>query len=324
MKSYHQSVYNALRKAEKEGMDQERTLNDLRRTWDVNKPKPNLLPWLKKLESLEDGCTRKNLAALIYLAHSGNALSTIDSPHFLQLMKECNTAALVSRRSMMRLLDNVTYLLTDATKKRLRNARYMSLIFDGWDAPAKQGKVIGILGQYITQDWKLGEELLGLIPTTSNHTSPFLYSLVYGCFNSWKTNELQLSAVVSDTTNSVKAAGELFNAGWWGCVCHIIQLAVHDVIKSDEEEISVLIDKVADLVTHIRGNAKLRNTLKIKQIGEPLVLVARNDTRWSSVYFMLERFIQLIGAITDILDEGDRLSDTEITKVNLCFDHGSI
>jgi hypothetical protein len=204
-------------------------------------------------------------------------------------------------------------------RDRLDNVQFMSVIYDGWDAPAKQGKVLGIIGCHVMKDWTVKQELLGLKVCESNLTSPFLYSLISGCLNSWTSKDkVKISALVSDTCNNVKAAGHLFqNTEWFSCICHQIQLAVKDFIRANQEDIDTIINKVSDTVVYIRNNLQHRTEIKKRQKGEPLSLIARNDTRWNSVYLMLERFVTLAPVIKDVLGSQMDISEDDLQTVSL-------
>ena len=70
-----------------------------------------------------------------------------------------------------------------------------------------------------------------------------------------------------------------------GCSSHRFNLAVMDYLKDFED----VVEKVTLLTTKLRtikGRALLRRV-------SDLSLILRNETRWSSTFLMVQRFVQL-------------------------------
>ena len=100
--------------------------------------------------------------------------------------------------------------------------------------------------------------------------------------------------------------------------------------NSDKEPyvpgIPALITKVKDIVTFFHSNTTAAGRLKQMQIdkgkteGTALHLIQEVSTRWSSWYFMIVRFLELIDFISQILLDYDKitmLTGSEIKSLRL-------
>jgi len=78
-----------------------------------------------------------------------------------------------------------------------------------------------------------------------------------------------------------------------GCFAHTINLVVEESLKCESD----LINKVKTIVTHFRKSTIAHKILEKNQINsginEPRKLIQAVNTRWNSVYYMLERIASL-------------------------------
>ena len=105
-------------------------------------------------------------------------------------------------------------------------------------------------------------------------------------------------ALIGDNCSTNKALATSCNVPLIGCFSHILNLAVKNVLLADEE-IKEIIEKVAELMRVLKttkGAAHLRNITDLKA-------VKKNDTRWTSSYDMLARYIRLLPSLLQIEEE---------------------
>jgi hypothetical protein len=98
-----------------------------------------------------------------------------------------------------------------------------------------------------------------------------------------------------DNCSTNKALAGLLGVPLVGCASHRLNLAAHDVFEIPEN--MELIDKVERVMSALRT---LKNTSRLRACTDTkgLVALSRNQTRWSSTYRMLKRFLTLHPFIT--------------------------
>lgn len=99
--------------------------------------------------------------------------------------------------------------------------------------------------------------------------------------------------VVSDNASNIKNAITMLHLKDLGCFAHTINLVVDKRLKCESD----LINKVKAIVTYLRKSTIANKILKKNQLNsrikEPKKLIQEVNTRWNSVYYMLERITLL-------------------------------
>jgi hypothetical protein len=248
------------------------------------------------------GALEKNIALLLWATKRSIPLDAICDPDLQNYLQLCNVNQLPSRQTFTKLLFNVHNAIVEIVKLEMRDQDAISIQFDAWEAPAHQGKVLGLICRYITHDFQLKQHLIGAFPTVSGHYAEYLFAMISGCLSKW--NNSKIFFTVSDNASNAAATGRKFGS-WLGCTCHTIQLAVKDVLEGSDELIQ-LNNKVGEVVNYIRNHAAARFDLLSQQEEESkqLMVIADNDTRWLSKISMLKRYSELETYIDKSLGEG--------------------
>ena len=94
-------------------------------------------------------------------------------------------------------------------------------------------------------------------------------------------------------------------SGWnhLACFAHLLNLVVTDAIK-DDDELADLIEKVKAIVTFFHRSSKACDNLVVNQnrLNFPNhKLIQQVETRWNSVYYMLDRYLEQEEAIKTTL-----------------------
>ena len=117
-----------------------------------------------------------------------------------------------------------------------------------------------------------------------------------------------------------------FETSGWRCVCHTLQLAVLDCLDLDkglaDDNVKCIMRKVRDMSAAIRRSAKLRHQLATVQKANnrrQLVPIIDMPTRWSTIYYMLERYEVVAQDIAFLATLGD-LDDLDVHVLN----HGEL
>jgi len=130
---------------------------------------------------------------------------------------------------------------------------YVALCMDGWSTH-HQG-FMGAIANYITPGWQRQSLVLGVLPFPLKHTARNIGDWVVATLNEWDLVD-KTEMLVSDTASNQMAVFNRrlvpnlpghFTPG--RCVCHVLQLAIHDCILA-KENIKRIITDCRTICTH--------------------------------------------------------------------------
>ena len=204
--------------------------------------------------------------------------------------------------------------------EELKDAHYFSIITDAWTS-ATLDKFVALNICFVSDAWQLKTITLAVIPLNESDTWQTMTTAIAQRVNAALPADAVLVTTVTDNgANFIKLARSLHSNlpiadieglyelnSWdepvdvdeetnasWRCVAHKTQLAVNDVIEKDAAGgARSLIERVRVFTRFMRASTARRVSLKQAQrdlempIKVPTLDVA---TRWSAVYYMLERF----------------------------------
>lgn len=171
----------------------------------------------------------------------------------------------------------------------------LAITFDGWtDVGLKN--YLGVTGHYINNDWELQDCVLDLVFMPEGHDAKNLKTRVWEVLDKYTDNTVYLSGVVADGEkagqNCAKEIVTSENSFW--CFAHRLQLCVMDAFSAH----ATAITEVRDFISTVKGSKSLRHALhkaqkKLRPNEKPKHLILDCKTRWSSLYDMLARFLEL-------------------------------
>ena len=172
-----------------------------------------------------------------------------------------------------------------------------ALIFDGWDAGDTH--FLAIFASFMYEGFRK-QVLLSFSPCLdeSSQTADEHLKLLESALEYYNKSLKNVCALIGDNCATNKRLASLCGIPLVGCFSHILNLAV----KKYYFEVPArkqLISKVSNLIgilKTIKGAAFLRRHADVKAIG-------KNETRWTSSYDMLYRYIRLLPSISDITEE---------------------
>jgi len=133
------------------------------------------------------------------------------------------------------------------------------------------------------------------------HTAVNLGVHLEGVIQSWGITKDKIVAVVSDgASNIVKCINDTFSHDKaLVCYTHKLNLLVQCALSSSEE-FTKIVQKVKSIVTFFKHSVKASDILRLIQLnggkseGTCLKLKQECPTRWNSLFYMLQRFLELI------------------------------
>ena len=304
LEAYHPSVAADMKKVQKMPHgDINSTIDDVLRVWSVATARniPNSMNRFLAQVSKGPDTVTKEVALLMWLVSSGIPIHTTSSQHFSTLFELCNVKIRSPSSLRQCTLPSVYRIISADVDAVLTNVESIAVAFDGWKSGGGKGEVIGVVGQFITENWELNRILLGLTSIGGNCSAEHLSSIVRGIVEDRVGRETLISVAITDNASAFVKAARYLNESWH-CLCHTIQLVVHDVMSDPGSEWVELTCACRIIVNFIRGHRPLKLALCQHQTSaESLDLILDNDTRWNSSYMMLCRFYLLRKAVRKTL-----------------------
>ena len=315
LEAYHPSVAADILKVQKMPHgDIHSTISDILRVWSItSRNMPNTMDRFLTQVSKGPDIATKEVALLMWLVSSGIPIHTTSSRHFSTLFDQFGVKIRSPSSLRQCTLPSLYSIISADVDAMLGNVESIAIAFDGWKSGGGKGEVLGVVGQFITENWELKRILLGLISIGGNCSVEHLSSIVRGIVEDKVGNNTLISVAITDNASAfVKAARYLNEA--WHCLCHTLQLLVHDVISDSGSEWFNLINNCRIIVTFIRGHRPLKLALSQHQSSSSniLELILDNDTRWNISYMMLSRFLVLHKAVKKTLAAASELLASNI------------
>lgn len=165
----------------------------------------------------------------------------VENPYWRDLCKLQNPKFLLpSARTIRRRLDDHLEQWETSVLADLPKSGKVSLSLDCWSSSTRMS-FMAIKAHYITDDWKLAEELIGFEPLTGVHSGQELASVVNNILEKRKLSERVISITTDNASSNGTMVSELnsylkeaienqrFLDGkviQMPCLAHVIQLAV--------------------------------------------------------------------------------------------------
>jgi hypothetical protein len=168
---------------------------------------------------------------------------------------------------------DVLAFTSDGWKNTSQNVSYRDLSCHG---------IVTVNGRY-----KLVSLLLGMQPLVPKDAQS-VASWIRDLLDEYEIPLAKRGVMTAD--GAEKSAAELAGLEYWWCICHWINLAVHDAIKTSEF-IGTEIAGAKALVTAVRCSGEYQARLN-SLAGARVVLTQDVETRWSSEYRMISSILK--------------------------------
>jgi len=159
---------------------------------------------------------------------------------------------------------------------------------------------IAVTAHFVNKEFILKLVLIECTEIIERHTSVNLSNEIKAIITKWKLDG-KVVLVVLENASTIKNAINNLQIRHLGCFAHTINLVVEEGLKCESD----LINKVKTVVTHFRKSTIANKILEKNQINsgikDPKKLIQAVNTRWNSVFYMLERFVLLENSIRSSL-----------------------
>lgn len=187
----------------------------------------------------------------------------------------------------------------DQIMELVQNAKTVCLTTECWTSVAKNS-YFAVTAHFLI-DFESKSVLLHCEPLSTSHTAEALAVTLKDIASQWNiTNKITLA--VSDNTENLKRAIQKTGWPYFGCFLDKLNLIIEKAIRT----IDSILQKVKIIVDHFKNNnlatkALVKYQIDIDKNTEPLRLIQSVPTRWNSIFYMLERFLKLRGALDAVI-----------------------
>ena len=230
-------------------------------------------------------------------------MSIVEDKGFLNFLKVLDPKYTPpSRRTIMRdHLPSLYETKKGELKQKLEKVDYLSLTTDLWTSRATMG-YITVTCHFITEEWVLQSAVLETAHVDEAHTSVNLASILKQITDRWEITD-KVCCVVTDNASNIKGAIRIHKWNHLSCFAHTLNLIVSDSLR-DTDEVASVIKLIKNIVSYFHKSSKASDKLGIIQARLNLPhhkLIQDVDTRWNSVFYMLERYLEQEEAIQTTL-----------------------
>ncbi|KOB74120.1 Uncharacterized protein OBRU01_02555 [Operophtera brumata] len=181
----------------------------------------------------------------------------------------------------------------------IKNITSLSLTTDLWTS-ASQESYIAVMAHYIDEEYRCRKILLECAPLPGSHTATNIAAEISRLMNDLSLEKKQILIITTDNARNMENAVKIhLGLKHFGCFAHTLNLVVENALEV--EEVKTTIDTVKCIVSYYKRSTTAMEKLLRYQIqtgvAQPKRLLQSVPTRWNSVFFMLQRFLELEDAL---------------------------
>ncbi|MGH0159335.1 UNVERIFIED_CONTAM: hypothetical protein FKN15_045766 [Acipenser sinensis] len=211
----------------------------------------------------------------------------------------------------------------EKVRANCQRAHSVVLTTDVWTSRSTEAYLT--VSCHFIDNWQMQEFVLETCSFYGQHTADNISLELKRITDEWGITQKVVAVVTDSGVNMVSA---VHKAGWkhYPCFAHTLNLVVKDGIKAVPEVVQLL-EKCSSIVSFIHHSTKA--TEKLKQIQKQLKvaehkLIQSVETRWNSVFYMLERLHEQREAVTTALCLLGKntlcLSNEELSMIHLTIE----
>lgn len=273
---------------------------------------PNIDDFVNNLKSTttQDETESKKITDAIvnFIIMDNRPFSTVEGKGFLQLMRVvCPLYKVPSRETIKSRIDDKYDAISNIFKTYIINAESYCMTYDIWTETMQNKSFVGVTVHFLEKS-ELLSGTIGVFELTESHTSAYVTEKLQDIFTEWNISIDKVSAVITDNDSTVmKVSRNMFGEKKIiPCFAHAINLVVTKSIE-DAKDCSELIGKVRDIVKFIQRSVNASDELRKRQIEMGLIegqikeMILDVRSRWTSCFYMLQRFMELVSIVGEIL-----------------------
>jgi hypothetical protein len=170
----------------------------------------------------------KEIFLALFLCGSGGSFNALSLPEWTAFLESMSIQLRSGEHIRTHIFPAVAGHIKKCIRTRLQSVPSFAVVIDSWDNTSF--KYIGIAVQYI-DNWHLRSDLLRVQQVNKSLTAEAIESVVTAAMNHYLGHASLISACVSDNGANFIKAGNLISNEPWRCVCHTLQLIIHDAFE---------------------------------------------------------------------------------------------
>jgi hypothetical protein len=122
----------------------------------------------------------------------------------------------------------------------------------------------------------------------------------------------QVQSITSDHASTMFKVAKIMGIPFYGCFAHFLNLVIEKALKNIEDngdEFKLIVEKCRSIVGTFNYSLNMNRELledqikhnnKSKKHSKPVRLIQDIITRWNSLYYMLNRLLELAGSVARV------------------------
>lgn len=215
--------------------------------------------------------------------------SIVDDKGFKKFVRLLNPSYMLpSRRTISSVLLPALYKeVYGGVQKLIKQASALTITIDCWTS-INNDNYLAVTAYFITDIFEMKSVLLDCKVSNVSHTSEHLAVEIRNIITEWKIDAKILLSVSDNTAVIENALINELNLKHFCCFAYTLNLIASKSLKLIKE----LLERVNIVATYYQANAKSIDKQK-QTLEERKQLGQDEPTCWNSIYYMLQRFIEL-------------------------------
>lgn len=262
------------------------------------------------------------MCILYFIYRDMRPFNVIEGEGFLKLMKEVAPFYKVPSSTFIKKKLSEKYdIVALLYKQRIEKANELCVTTDVWTETMAEKSYLGVTVHFF-EGIQLVNCNIATRELSHNHTAHYLANILTSILDEWNILISKIRCIITDNGSNMVAAIKVIvsEKKHLPCFPHTINLIVEAGLKHDS--IKTIISKVRTIVKWVKNSVINSDKLRKIQIrygvpeGSTKKFILDVSTRWNSVYYMLERFIDLSRVCSELLLDNsaspEMLSGSEI------------
>lgn len=269
----------------------------------------------KMSETLSRAETRKYYGWLELIIMTGMAFSMVENPY----LRSRSNLPTICRKTFMKYMNLMSEEVFKNIKKELPDK--FGLILDGWKA-SNTVHYIGIYATYPVASVRV-KTLLAICPFVyeRDHGADSYYATIEATLEYYGKTLANLYWFTTVNTSVNRSLANKLGIPFVGCYAHKLNLIIKHWLSDVHDD---TIENVRKVMIHLRNSIPAAYLREVQEDeGQPLLKALKdNDTRWSSIFNMLQRFVKLQNIASKMTDDDQLMElldavDVETVKLVL-------
>lgn len=243
---------------------------------------------------------------LYFICKDNRPFAVVEGEGFKHLMHELAPAFKIpSVDFLKKQLINKYEAVSSRLKTKLNKATHICLSTDVWTETMAEKSYLGVTAHFLDGISIISIDL-ACKQLDSNHTAEYLGENLTKILADWEIEKEKVISIVTDNGSNIVAAAQIALPNkQMPCFAHTLNLVTMAAVS--HPDVVGIIAKVRSVVKYIKNSVINSDKLRKIQIesnvpeGKVKKMILDVKTRWNSTYYMVERFLELLSVVSQIV-----------------------